>query len=128
MVCISKRTSLTHALPNPSRDFGTGFRSAFTAAHEFAHWVLRDILVEEFTFAPTDDVREVRANAFAAAFLMPEAGLRSHFERTGRLREGNLAQLEIGDLVRAMDRFGVSRMALLYRLQNIGLLAPETAQ
>jgi hypothetical protein len=27
-----------------------------------------------------------------------------------------------------MDRFGVSRMALLYRLQNIGLLDPQDAE
>jgi hypothetical protein len=89
---------------------------------------MRDVLVEEFTFRPTDDLREVRANVFAAAFLMPEHGLRSHFERTGRLREGRLAPLELGDLVRAMDRFGVSRTALLYRLQNVGLLDAAEAE
>ena len=113
---------------NPARDFGTGFRSAFTAAHEYAHWILRDVLVEGFTFGPTDDLREVRANAFAATFLMPEQGLRSHFESAGRLRRGVLAQLGEGDLVRAMDRFGVSRTALLYRLQNIRLLDPDAAE
>lgn len=112
-----------------ARDFGTGFRSAFTAAHEFAHFVLQDVKVEGFTFQPgSADLREVRANAFAAAFLMPEPGLREHFRRTGRLREGVLSVLEVGDLVRAMDRFGVSRTALLYRLQNIGLLDAGTAE
>jgi Zn-dependent peptidase ImmA (M78 family)/transcriptional regulator with XRE-family HTH domain len=114
---------------NPTRDQATGFRSAFTAAHEFAHWVLRDVMVEGFTFLPgSGDLREVRANAFAAAFLMPAAGLKEHFRRTGRLRENDLAPLEIGDLVRAMDRFGVSRTALLYRLQNIGLLEAESGE
>ena len=73
---------------NPARDFGTGFRSAFTAAHEFAHWVLRDVMVEAFTLGPTEDLREVRA----------------------------------------MDRFGVSRTALLYRLQNISLLGADAAE
>jgi Zn-dependent peptidase ImmA (M78 family) len=114
---------------NPTRDQATGFRSAFTAAHEFAHWVLRDVMVEGFTFLPgSGDLREVRANAFAAAFLMPAAGLKEHFRRTGRLRENDLAPVEIGDLVRAMDRFGVSRTALLYRLQNIGLLEAESGE
>ena len=32
---------------NPARDEWTGFRSAFTAAHEYAHWLLRDVQAED---------------------------------------------------------------------------------
>lgn len=113
---------------NPQRDEVTGFRTSFTAAHEYAHWLLRDVRVEEFTFeARTEDLREVRANAFAAAFLMPEDGLRAYFEMAGLLSGDQLPQLSPGDIVRAMDYFGVSRPALLYRLQNCRLLSEEKA-
>ncbi len=115
---------------NPERDQWTGFRSAFTAAHEYAHWLLRDIQVEEYEFErPADDLREVRANVFAAAFLVPDDGLKEYFAEAGLLDdEDRLTDLSRGDIVRAMDYFGVSRTALLYRLQNAKLLDDETAE
>lgn len=114
---------------NTARDFGTGFRSAFTAAHEYAHWLLRDVEVETFRFqGGNNDLGEVRANAFAAAFLMPEEGVREYFASIGLLENDLVDRLSPGDVVLAMDHFGVSRSALLYRLQNLKLLAPETAK
>lgn len=115
---------------NPERDRWTGFRSAFTAAHEYAHWLLRDVQVEEFDFdRPADDLREVRANVFSAAFLMPEEGLKEYFSEAGLLEEdGTIPHLSRGDIVQAMDHFGVSRQALLYRLQNADLMDEETAE
>lgn len=114
---------------NPERDRWTGFRSAFTAAHEYAHWLLRDLQVEEYDFRrPTDDLGEVRANVFAAAFLMPEEGLREYFSEAGLVEDDEIRHLSPGDVVRAMDYFGVSRQALLYRLQNVDLLDEERAE
>lgn len=115
---------------NPERDKWTGFRSAFTAAHEYAHWLLRDTQVEEFDFdRPADDLREVRANVFAAAFLMPKEGLEEYFAEVGLIDDhGTIPRLSRGDIVQAMDYFGVSRQALLYRLQNAGLMDEETAE
>lgn len=113
---------------NPKRDDWTGLRANFTAAHEYAHWLLRDRQVELFAFeGGTDDLLEVRANAFAAAFLMPEAGLRTYFAGLGLLDDGRLPRLSPGDVVRAMDHFGVSRAALIYRLVNVGMLSEEIA-
>lgn len=117
---------------NPERDKGAGFRSAFTAAHEYAHWLLRDTQVEEFEFdrfdRPPEDLKEVRANVFAAAFLMPEEGLKEYFSEVGLIDHGTIPRLSRGDIVQAMDYFGVSRPALLYRLQNAGLMDEETAE
>lgn len=108
---------------NPERDQWTGFRSAFTAAHEYAHWLLGDVQVEDFDFADkARSYRETRANAFAAAFLMPREGLVEYFAEFGLGGERPIERLSPADIVRAMDFFGVSRQALLYRLQNIGLL------
>ncbi len=114
---------------NPHRDEWTGFRSAFTAAHEYAHWLLRDVTVEEFSFGrKAGDLLETRANAFAAAFLMPRAGLEAYFTGAGLLRDGAIPHLSAGDIVRAMDHFGVSRQALLFRLENVRLLPHDLAE
>lgn len=115
---------------NLRKDDWTGFRAAFTAAHEYAHWLLRDLTVEEFNFGATGDENyiEVRANAFAAAFLMPQEGITAYFTSLGLVKEGQIPHLSKADIVRAMDHFGVSRQALLYRLQNLRLLAPQTAE
>lgn|SRR5574341_699071 len=101
----------------------TGLRAAFTAAHEYAHWLLRDIQVEVFEFQPgTDNLVEVRANAFAAAFLLPAAGVREYLATSGLLTADRVTHLSPADVVRAMAFFGVSRQAFLYRLQNLALL------
>jgi len=114
---------------NPARDEWTGFRSSFTAAHEYAHWLLQDVPVELFAFQPgTDDLQEVRANAFAAAFLMPEGAIREFFGNLGLLKNECIWQLSPGDVVRAMDHLGVSRQALLYRLLNLRLISEKVAE
>jgi Zn-dependent peptidase ImmA (M78 family)/DNA-binding XRE family transcriptional regulator len=104
-------------------------RAAFTAAHEWAHWLLRDVLSEFVKIGnPKDDLREVRANAFAAALLMPRDGVRHYFEGIGLIRDaGTIGQLTPADVVQAMDHFGVSRLALLYRLINLNLISQRTA-
>jgi len=100
-----------------------GYRAAFTGAHEYAHWILRDRTVELLpSGAPSDhDPIEVRANTFAAAFLMPRDGLRKYLLAQGTLKEGQdqVERLTPGEVVRAMDHFGVSRTALLFRLLNL---------
>lgn len=104
----------------------TGGRAAFTAAHEYAHVILRDRATEVFRLVAGErDLQEVRANAFAAGFLMPADGLRAYFMGKGLLRGQALTHLAPADVVRAMDYFGVSRSALLFRLQNLGLISQE---
>lgn len=116
---------------NLRNDDYTGFRAAFTAAHEYAHWLLHDVRVEEFNFprgTGENELHEVRANAFAAAFLMPADGLRSYFSANGLVEGDVIPDLSQSDIVRAMDFFGVSRRALLYRLQNVGLMTARRAE
>lgn len=109
-------------------DEWTGYRNVFTAVHEYAHWLLGDLRVEEYRFLQqTGDAIEVRANSFAAAFLMPAQGLLDFFEAQGLLTEAEIPDLDRGDIVRAMDHFGVSRLALIYRLQNCQLVSRELA-
>jgi Zn-dependent peptidase ImmA (M78 family)/DNA-binding XRE family transcriptional regulator len=93
----------------------------FTAAHELAHHLLQDpreIVIDSELFVSSNPM-EKRANAFAAALLMPADGLRDIIaDRT--IDETVLAGL--------MRHFGVSYSALLYRLASneIGLLTTRT--
>jgi Zn-dependent peptidase ImmA (M78 family)/transcriptional regulator with XRE-family HTH domain len=86
----------------------------FTAAHELAHHLLRDPreVVIEGDLYDTSNPMEKRANAFAAALLMPADGLRDVI--AGR----PIDEAVISGLMR---HYGVSFTALLYRLANPGI-------
>jgi Zn-dependent peptidase ImmA (M78 family) len=110
---------------NPARDRWTGYRTSFTVAHEYGHWLFGDVRAEVGGEAPrfTTDPLEIRANAFAAAFLLPRDGVVRFFSRAGLLDEtGRLTEINPAVVVRAMHHFGVSRMALLVRLGALGLV------
>ena len=64
-------------------------RKRFSYAHEYAHALLdRNLSVTVTTEGNRSDLIEVRANAFAAAFLMPEDGVNAFFVET-RQRTGD---------------------------------------
>jgi transcriptional regulator with XRE-family HTH domain len=90
-------------------------RQRFTLAHELAHIVAgdsQDLRVDESLYGrKTPD--EQRANAFAAAFLMPSASIRASVPR-GFVSEELIAQL--------LGRYGVSLDALAFRLHNVGVV------
>jgi Zn-dependent peptidase ImmA (M78 family)/transcriptional regulator with XRE-family HTH domain len=89
----------------------------FTAAHELAHHLLRDPreIVIDASLYDSGNPMEKRANAFAAALLMPADGLLDM--AAGRPIDEAL-------ITGLMRHFGVSFSALLYRLASpdIGLL------
>ena len=110
---------------NPARDRWTGYRTSFTVAHEYGHWLFGDIRAEvgADTLRFTTDLREIRANAFAAAFLLPRDGVMRYFAGADLLDDaGRLTTLNPAIVVRAMQHFGVSRQALLVRLVALGLV------
>lgn len=119
-------------------------RRRFSFAHEYAH-VLADR--ERFGLVSRASERsnliEIRANAFAAAFLMPEEGVRQYIANLGKGRpsriyadvfdeaesldvEGRTAPgtqaIQLYDVVQLAHHFGVSRISALYRLRNLRLL------
>lgn len=120
-------------------------RRRFSFAHEYAHVVAdrdRSGLISQAS--ARDDLIEVRANAFAANFLMPEEGVRPFvaglgkgkpsrlfaevFDEAGYLsvegRSGPGTQtLQLYDVVQLAHHFGVSRLSALFRLRNLRLLS-----
>jgi len=102
-------------------------RTNFTAAHEYCHFIRdRDRLPAEACnlkgVVSQREPYEIRANAFAASFLMPEEGVEEFLEELGLTRKSTLGP---EDVVLAQQFFGVSYLAMLYRLQNLGWLTGE---
>jgi Zn-dependent peptidase ImmA (M78 family) len=118
-------------------------RRRFSFAHEYAHVVLdrgRFGLVSRAS--QRGDLLEVRANAFAAGFLMPEEGVLEFMAGIGKGDpSGSLAELfandepidaglvgpgghaiQLYDIVQLAHHFGVSRSAAIYRLRNLRIL------
>jgi Zn-dependent peptidase ImmA (M78 family)/transcriptional regulator with XRE-family HTH domain len=93
----------------------------FTTAHELAHHLLadpREVIIESDVFAASTPT-ERRANAFAAALLMPSDGLREVVN--GR----PVDEVVIAELMR---EFGVSYTALLYRLADPAVRLMSSAE
>ena len=102
-------------------------RQRFTIAHEIGHYVLHrksgDLFIDRHhkVFARDksssrgEDEKEVEANAFAAALLMPEELVEEELDRIG---------FDLGDEadVRELaNKFNVSTQSMLFRLTNLGV-------
>jgi len=119
-------------------------RRRFSYAHEYAHVLLDSDRAATISHVGNrTDLREVRANSFAAHFLMPEAAIQDYVTRLGKGRpsrssveiidafeekaavraEGRTSpgsqDLQLYDLVRIAEFFGTSVLATLYRLRNV---------
>jgi Zn-dependent peptidase ImmA (M78 family)/DNA-binding XRE family transcriptional regulator len=122
-------------------------RRRFSFAHEYAH-----VVVDRARFglvsraSERDDLVEVRANSFAASFLMPEEGVRTFvatlgkgkpsrsyaelFDEGGALSvegrtEPGTQDVQLYDVVQMAHHFGVSRISALYRLRNLRLVTAQ---
>lgn len=112
------------------------FRQVFTVVHEYGHALMDSDLQSEICATAQawkgDSShlyanRELRANQFAAVFLVPREALLWYFEsrrKLGRDRWGQQRALGVTamEVVRAQDHFGVSADMLLWRLRNEGLI------
>jgi Zn-dependent peptidase ImmA (M78 family)/transcriptional regulator with XRE-family HTH domain len=120
-------------------------RRRFSFAHEYGHVLLdRARLSSVSRGEDGEQFVEVRANAFAASFLMPEDGVLEFVAGLGKGRPsrgvaevfGDGSQVvaegretpgsqdvQIYDLVHLAHHFGVSRLAALFRLKNMKLVS-----
>lgn len=108
-------------------------RKRFTVAHELGHFLLEHIPEADhldwgFTVIRRDgrssdanDLQEIEANFFAASLLMPKHMVRADVES----KRGFHGEVEIdeAEIMRLAKRYGVSKMAMQYRLMNLGLLS-----
>lgn len=125
-------------------------RRRFSYAHEYAHVVLdRTRLGILSRGADRNQLMEVRANSFAAAFLMPEEGVAQFMASLGRVvvrrsdayvfdeeraveaeyrPEAGSREIQVADVVRVAHHYGVSRRMAIYRLANLGYLDKPAMQ
>jgi Zn-dependent peptidase ImmA (M78 family)/transcriptional regulator with XRE-family HTH domain len=122
-------------------------RRLFSYAHEYCHLLAdRDRFGGISHAGNRSELAEVRANAFAAHFLMPESGVRSFLKAVGK-GEGTRQNLEIydeweevpaqkrmpagsqevrvHDVVGLSHHFGASYEAALYQLLNLRIIRKD---
>jgi Zn-dependent peptidase ImmA (M78 family)/transcriptional regulator with XRE-family HTH domain len=124
-------------------------RKRFSYAHEYAHAVLdRSRAAIVSTSSNSRNLTETRANAFAAGFLMPEAGVRSFLSMLNKGGSSRVTETVYSaaseDSTAAQDRnapgtqkitfqdiaslarfFGTSYQAAAYRLGSLGVITPS---
>jgi Zn-dependent peptidase ImmA (M78 family)/DNA-binding XRE family transcriptional regulator len=122
-------------------------RQRFSWCHEYAHLLLdRAQMGHVSRESERSDLLEVRANVFAANFLMPEDGVRQFvatlgkgsasrlhaevFDESGVVpidsrTAGGSQELQIYDVVKFSHHFGVSVLSALYRLMNLRLITEK---
>jgi Zn-dependent peptidase ImmA (M78 family)/DNA-binding XRE family transcriptional regulator len=88
-------------------------RALFTLAHELGHVLVQDgeFIVDQDLVARSNSERF--ANAFAAAFLLPESELRSHIK--GSVPDAH-------EMSEVLDLYGTSFETLVYRLHNLRII------
>ncbi len=122
-------------------------RKRFSYAHEYAHALLdRNESVKVTKTDNRNELAEVRANAFAAAFLLPENGVTMFINSVGKgnptrdifpvydlaLEKGNVPLIQVPrransgsqkitcqDVAEVANHFGVSYQAAIYRLKSL---------
>ncbi len=122
-------------------------RRRFSLAHEYAHVILDSTVRASVTHRNhQDEVREKRANRFAAAFLLPEEGVTDMLtslgkpprENTSTVMEGEMvystrnsapaseSEIQPHDVVQLSHYFGASHLAVLYRLKSLSCISEHT--
>lgn len=125
-------------------------RRRFSLAHEYAHVLLdRDRSGVVSAIGDRDDLIEVRANSFAANFLMPADGLERYVNALGKglpsrprseafdnggVIHGEIRtapgsqEIQLYDVVQLAHHFGVSRLAAIFRLNNLKMVSDDDVQ
>jgi Zn-dependent peptidase ImmA (M78 family)/transcriptional regulator with XRE-family HTH domain len=123
-------------------------RRRFSWSHEYAHVLLdKDAIGMVSRESERNDLREVRANSFAANFLLPEEGVRQFVASLGKGASSRIhadifdesgvvaidsrtdpatQEIQLYDVVQLAHAYGVSVPSTLYRLRNLKLVSePE---
>lgn len=122
-------------------------RRRFSFVHEYAHVLIdRDRFGLISKASARGDLLEVRANAFAAALLLPLEGIHQFIAGLGKGRPGRASvevfdevdslnaegrpepgtqAIQLYDVVQLAYHFGVSSQTALYRLRNLRLLSEK---
>jgi Zn-dependent peptidase ImmA (M78 family) len=100
-------------------------RQRFTLAHELYHLFFHEDFKSIVSFADLEknkDPQEIEADMFASYFLAPYESLNDFIKnKLGKVKHS----LEVNDIVKIEQHYGLSRQATLWRLINDGYLSQE---
>jgi Zn-dependent peptidase ImmA (M78 family) len=99
----------------------------FTVAHELYHLFVQGDFKHEISNSgkfDKSDKEEYRADWFAAYLLMPDAGIESLIPK----QELSKDKVSLATIVKIEQYFACSRSALLYRLEDMGLISKKTQE
>ncbi len=103
-------------------------RQRFTMAHELYHLYFHQdfkSIVCSKDLEKNKDPQEKEADMFASYFLAPYESLRDFIKKKLKKEKKSL---EISDVVRIEQHYGLSRQAILWRLISEGYLSPQKAE
>lgn len=120
--CLKNNTSALIAV-NSSMSIG---RQRFSLAHELYHLYFDEDMIS--TICPSKigggNQTEKSADQFASYLLMPPAAL---YEKIQEIKSAENRKLTVKDVIKLEQYFGVSRKAMLFRLQEEGELSQSDA-
>ena len=102
-------------------------RQRFTAAHELYHLFYHEDFNKVICAKDIDinkDIQEIEADIFASYFLAPYAALTDFINDKLQKQKG---ELDVNDIVRIEQYFGLSRQATLWRMTKDGYLSRKDA-
>lgn len=109
-------------------------RRRFTIAHEFGHFVLGHerqglfidkhkhesyVIFRNEKSSEGTNQQEIEANAFAAALLMPGPFVKAEIKKC--INDDNTFVLDDSNIKKLAKKFGVSEIAMTYRIGNLDL-------
>jgi len=103
-------------------------RQRFTAAHELCHLYFHDELKTTICAKDIDknkDPMEIEADRFASYFLAPYDSLNDFIKDKLHKKKGSL---DVNDVVKIEQHYGLSRQATLWRLTNEDYLSRDAAE
>lgn len=121
-VCYKGDSSSVIAI-NSSMSLG---RQRFSLAHELYHLYYDEKMSSSICSNKIGlgNENEKAADKFASYFLMPQLAL---YETIQKMKKATKRKIDIQDIVKIEQYYGVSRQALLYRLQEEGELSASDA-
>jgi Zn-dependent peptidase ImmA (M78 family) len=103
-------------------------RQNFTICHEFYHLYIQENFSAQFCstakFDEKKDIEEFKADIFAAILLIPAAGLRMLIPTI----EQDIDKISLATIIKIEQYYQCSRLALLYRLRNLGYISQEKVE
>lgn len=120
-----KNDTLRFMLINSNHNLG---RQNFTICHELYHLYIQENFSAQFCntgkFDEKRDPEEFKADVFASILLIPAAGLRMLIPTI----EQNTDTINLATIIKIEQYYQCSRLALLYRLKNLGYITQEKVE